>query len=130
MASFEGTRPDAAALLQGWLRQGKDQGVIVLDQHGIILDWLAGAQEILGFTAQEAVGHHIAMIFTHEDRAKGYPDHELAVSAKDRASEDARWHLRRDGTRIWVSGSVSSVRDAGGAVQGFVKVLRDLTDER
>jgi PAS domain S-box-containing protein len=131
MATFEERKPDAAVLLQGWLRQGKDQGVIVLDRHGVILDWLAGAQEILGFTAQEAVGHHIAMIFTHEDRAKGYPDHELAVAAKDRFSEDARWHLRRDGTRIWVNGSVSAVRrDSGGEVEGFVKVLRDLTDER
>src|SRR3954469_23237678 len=114
MATLEAGKQDAAGLLQGWLRHAKDQGVIVLDQHGIILDWQAGAQEILGYTVQETVGHHIAMIFTHEDRAKGYPDHELAVAAKDRFSEDARWHLRRDGTRIWVSGSVSAVRPDGG----------------
>ena len=120
-----------AGLLQGWLQQAKEQGVIVLDRHGVIVGWLAGAQEILGYSAQEAVGHHIAMIFTHEDRSKGYPDHELSIAGRDRFSEDSRWHLRRDGTRIWVTGSVSAVRDApGGEVQGFVKVIRDMTDQR
>jgi two-component system CheB/CheR fusion protein len=131
MVNPKQTKLDGAALLQGWLRQSKDQGVIVLDRHGLILEWLAGAQEILGFSAQEAVGHHIAMIFTDEDRTRGYPDHELTVAARDRFSEDSRWHVRRDGTRIWVTGSVSAVREhEGGEVQGFVKVIRDMTDER
>jgi two-component system CheB/CheR fusion protein len=131
MVNTKQAKLDGAALLQGWLRQSKDQGVIVLDRHGVILEWLAGAQEIFGFSPQEAVGHHIAMIFTHEDRTKGYPDHELAIAARDRFSEDSRWHLRRDGARIWVTGSVSAVREQdGGEVQGFVKVIRDMTDER
>lgn len=131
MANSNDARPDKAGLLQRWLRESKDQGVIVLDRHGVIVDWLAGAEQVLGYSAQEAVGRHIAMIFTHEDRAMGFPDHELGVAASDRYSEDSRWHVRRDGTRIWVTGSVSAVRDdEGGAVLGFVKVIRDVTDER
>lgn len=122
---------DRGGVLQHWLRQSKDQGVIVLDPHGVIVDWLAGSEQILGHSAQEAVGHHIAMIFTHEDRSRGFPDHELSVAARDRYSEDSRWHVRRDGTRIWVTGSVSAVREPGGTqIQGFVKVIRDVTDER
>lgn len=122
---------DARGVLQRWLQDSKDQGVIVLDRHGVILEWLAGAEEVLGFPAQEAVGHHIAMIFTHEDKAKGYPDHELRVAASDHYSEDSRWHVRRDGTRVWVTGSVSAVRlDGHQEVQGFVKVIRDVTDGR
>jgi len=131
MASPAAPKPEGAGLLQGWLRQSKVPGVIVLDRHGVILEWLAGAEEILGYSAREAVGHHIAMIFTHEDRSRGYPDHELTVAARDRFSEDSRWHVRRDGTRIWATGSVTAVRDhEGGEVQGFVKVIRDKTDER
>jgi signal transduction histidine kinase len=38
--------------------------------------------------------------------------------------------VRRDGTRIWVSGTVSAVRDPEGGVLGFVKIMRDLTDQR
>lgn len=125
------TRLDPAGVLQGWLRGGKDQGVIVLDRHGVIQGWLAGAEEILGFSAQEAVGHHIALIFTHEDRSKGYPDHELRVASSDRYSEDSRWHVRRDGVRVWITGTVTAVRQPGSSeVQGFVKLIRDATDDR
>lgn len=131
MAHSKEAKRDKVGVLQLWLRESKDQGVIVLDRHGLIADWLAAAEEILGYTAQEAVGHHIAMIFTHEDRTRGFPDHELSVAAHDRYSEDSRWHVRRDGTRIWVTGSVSAVREPGDTeILGFVKVIRDVTDER
>lgn len=131
MAYSHEARLDKDGLLQRWLHESKDQGVIVLDRHGLILDWLGGAEEILGYTAQETVGHHIAMIFTHEDKSMGFPDHELAVAATDRFSEDSRWHVRRDGTRIWATGSVAAVRPPGGSeILGFVKVIRDVTDER
>lgn len=131
MAHSHPGKLDGRGLLQRWLQTSKDQGVIVLDRHGVILEWLAAAEEILGYSAQEAVGHHIAMIFTHEDKSKGYPDHELRVAASDRYSEDSRWHVRRDGTRVWVTGSVSAVRDPGETeVLGFVKMIRDVTDQR
>jgi len=118
------------ALIDLWLRQARDQAVVVMDAQGIVSDWLGAAELLLGFDAQEAVGRHIALIFTEEDRAGGYPDHELRVAAEDAYSEDSRWHVRRDGTRIWVSGSVSAVRDPEGKVLGFIKVMRDLTDQR
>lgn len=131
MGHFNDAKLDKGGLLQHWMRASKDQGVIVLDRHGVIVDWLAAAEEILGYTVQEAVGHHIALIFTDEDRSKGFPDHELSVAAHDRYSEDSRWHVRRDGTRIWVTGSVSAVRaPADREIQGFVKVIRDVTHER
>ncbi|MBA2675742.1 PAS domain-containing sensor histidine kinase [Ramlibacter sp.] len=113
-----------------WLQQARDHGLIVLDTAGVITGWLAGAESILGYTPDEAIGQHIALIFTHDDRQKGYPDYELKIAAEDHYSEDSRWHARKDGTRIWVSGSVTAVRDEAGAVTGFVKVLRDMTDDR
>lgn len=131
MAHSHQEKLDGRSLLRLWLHGSRDQGVIVLDRHGVIVEWLAGAEEVLGFSAQEAVGHHIAMIFTHEDKTKGYPDHELRVAASDRYSEDSRWHLRRDGIRVWISGTVSAVRRPGSEeVQGFVKLIRDATDDR
>ena len=122
--------PLAADLVQGWLRQAKDHAVIAMDPHGVIVDWLAAAEVLLGHTRDEAVGQHVALIFTHEDREKGYANYELKVAAEDRFSEDSRWHVRKDGTRIWVSGTVTAVRDADGRILGFLKVLRDMTDER
>jgi PAS domain S-box-containing protein len=113
-----------------WLQQSRDHAVIALDPAGIITEWLAGAETVFGFPPEEAVGRHIALIFTDEDRGKGYPDYEMKVAAEDNFSVDSRWHVRKDGTRIWVTGSVASVREPAGALVGFVKVLRDMTDQR
>jgi PAS domain S-box-containing protein len=41
--------------------------------------------------------------------------------------EEERWHIRKDGSRFWGSGTLSVMRDSSGAVHGFVKVMRDLT---
>jgi two-component system CheB/CheR fusion protein len=107
-----------------------DHATVLLDPAGVIVGWLAGSEMILGFEAADAIGRHIALIFTEEDRAKGFPDHELKVAARDNFSEDSRWHLRKDGTRIWVSGTVTSIKSPSGEVQGFVKLMRDQTDGR
>jgi two-component system CheB/CheR fusion protein len=124
------SNPTVSSLIANWLDQARDLAVVVLDAHGVVTAWLGGAQTVLGYAPDEALGKHIALIFTPEDRADGYPDYELKVAADDSYSEDSRWHVRRDGARIWVTGSVSAVRDAQGAVQGFVKVMRDQTDQR
>lgn len=47
--------PLAADLVQGWLRQAKDHAVIAMDPHGVIVDWLAAAEVLLGHTRDEAV---------------------------------------------------------------------------
>lgn len=121
---------DVPPLIAAWLQQARDQVVITLDPAGVVTGWFAAAELVLGFTRVEAIGQHIALIFTDEDRRDGYPDHELRVAAQDQYSEDARWHLRKDRTRIWVSGTVTAVRDEQGGILGFVKIMRDMTDLR
>ncbi|QJW85388.1 PAS domain-containing sensor histidine kinase [Ramlibacter terrae] len=120
----------AFELVHRWLEHSSDHALVVLDPAGLVVGWLAGSEDILGFTADEALGRHIAFIFTDDDKAKGYPDYELKVAARDSHSEDSRWHARRDGTRIWVSGTVSAVKEPGGELLGFVKLMRDHTDLR
>lgn len=121
---------DPDALLGLWSLQARDHAIILMDARGIVTGWRGAAEEVLGHAPPEAVGRHFSFIFTPEDRAKGYPEYELDAAAKDKYSEDSRWHLRKDGTRIWVSGTTCPVRRPDGEVQGFVKVLRDLTDQR
>ena len=72
----------------------------------------------------------IARIFTEEDRAKGLHVFELQVARTSVRSEDDRWHVRKDGSHIWVTGTVTAVRDEVGEVIGFVKIMRDRTDLR
>jgi PAS domain S-box-containing protein len=122
--------PTVERLLGLYLAQTQDHAVICIDAHGRILAWLGAAQEALGYTPQEAVGQPANLIFTPEDRQRGFDNYELAVAAQDSRSEDDRWHLRKDGTRVWMTGSVTAVKDPSGVLLGYVKVIRDKTDLR
>jgi PAS domain S-box-containing protein len=123
-------QPQALALIARWLDQSIDHAAVFLDPAGIIIGWLAGSEMILGYKAADAVGRHVGLIFTEDDRAKGFPDYELEVAAHDKFSENSRWHVRQDGTRIWMSGTVTAIKSEAGEVQGFVKLMRDQTDYR
>jgi PAS domain S-box-containing protein len=117
------------ALIDGLLTQTKEYALVPLDAEGRVVAWYGAAETLLGHTAQEAIGRHVGeLLFTPEDRAKGFHEHELEVARRDSRSEDDRWHLRKDGTRIWVTGSVDAIRDAQGQLIGFVKVMRDRSD--
>jgi two-component system CheB/CheR fusion protein len=76
----------------------------MLDAEGYIETWNAGAERIFGFTAEEAVGRHTEIIFTAEDRRRGQPAHEMQAARETGHAADERWHVRRDGSRVFLSG--------------------------
>jgi PAS domain S-box-containing protein len=117
-------------LLRLYLARTADHAVICIGPDGRVLAWLGAAEAILGFTAEEAVGQPTSLIFRPEDRQKGLDRYELELAASESRSEDDRWHLRKDGTRIWMSGSVRAIKDEAGKLLGYVKVMRDKTDDR
>lgn len=117
-------------LLKLYLEQTPDHAVICLGADGTIVGWLGAAQEIFGYTQAEAVGQPGSLIFTASDRKKGFDQYELAVARQNSRSDDDRWHVRKDGTHIWVSGSVNAIKTASGELLGYVKVVRDKTDLR
>jgi two-component sensor histidine kinase len=43
---------------------------------------------------------------------------------------DERWHLRKDDTQFWASGEMMALRDEDDIVIGFIKILRDRTEQR
>ncbi len=106
----------------------RDYAIFVTDVDGIVTNWNVGAQHILGYTEEEIVGKDASKVFTTEDRIRGIPEKELASAATLGRAEDERWHVRKDGSRFWASGVVTPVRDATGALIGFSKVMRDMTE--
>lgn len=118
------------ALLALFTAQSHDHALILMDARGTIVNWLGGAEDILGWRRDEALGRNLAFIFTPEDVDRGLSQYELEVAAADSRSEDDRWHVRKDGTRIWLTGSVVPLHDAAGMLAGFAKVVRDRTDLR
>lgn len=111
------------------LRHSPVHAVIVLSADGVIRSWDAAASRVLGFRPDEVIGQPLAMLFTDEDRARDVPALELRVAAATGHAPDDRWHVRRDGTRIWASGSTLPMLDRGRVV-GYLKLLRDRTDQK
>jgi signal transduction histidine kinase len=54
----------------------------------------------------------------------------LAVARLNSRAEDDRWHMRKDGARFWATGTVNAIRDSEGCVTGFLKIIRDRTEQR
>jgi PAS domain S-box-containing protein len=116
-------------LLELALPNLRDYGLVLLEPDGRIAAWLCGAQEIFGYAEAEMVGLPIATLFLREDVARGLDLQELEVARRDSYSQDDRWHVRKDGNRVWISGTVTALRDATG-LRGYIKLMRDRTDMR
>jgi len=111
------------------IESAKDHVIFTTDAGGIITTWSAGAQAVLGWSADEAIGRLGSMIFTEEDRATGADIREIAGAARDGCAIDERWHVRQDGRRVFLNGSVHPLPlDAQGKARGFIKIARDETE--
>lgn len=108
----------------------KDYAFITLDPESKIVSWSRGAERILGYSETEILGQPGSIFFTPEDCEKGEDKNELDTARRDGCAEDERWHVRADGTRFWASGVMTAHRDRDGNLQGYSKVLRDLTSRR
>lgn len=107
-----------------------DYALIVMAADGTVRSWSDGAEVIFGYTASEIAGCPLAMLFTPEDQAQGAPAAELATAARRGRAEDERWHMRKGGSRIWVTGTVRALRGGNGEVTGFVKLAREVTTKK
>jgi len=101
--------------------------IFVLDLDGRVRSWNPGAERIFGYLPDEIVGEDGRVIFTEEDRAAGVPEWEIAEAIRAGSAPDNRWHLRKDGERIWVSGVARALRAEGGNVIAVAKVLQDVS---
>ncbi|MGI3776805.1 MAG: PAS domain S-box protein [Janthinobacterium lividum] len=108
----------------------RDYAILVTDAQDRIVDWLPGAQAVFGWTAEEALGQPAAILFTPEDRVAGQPEREAETARARGVAPDVRWHLHRDGSRVFIEGSVTALRDEDGAVGGFLKIGQDVTERR
>ncbi|WP_348233227.1 ATP-binding protein [Trichocoleus sp. DQ-U1] len=112
------------------LENMKDYAIFFLDPDGRVIKWGAGAESILGYQEAEILGKSGSIIFTPEDRDRGEDRKERVKALTEGRAENERWHVRKDGSRFWGSGIVTSLRDESGQVQGLAKIMRDFTDRK
>jgi PAS domain S-box-containing protein len=107
-----------------------DYAIFMLDPNGYVASWNKGAQHVKGYSRDEIVGKHFSVFYSAEDRARGKPERELIVAARDGRYEEEGKRVRKDGSEYWANVKISSVRDDADTLIAFVKVTRDLTERR
>jgi PAS domain S-box-containing protein len=113
------------------VEQVKDYAIFMVDREGRPTSWNEGVRRVLGFEENDFLGADIVpIIFTPEDLADGVPEAELNQAARTGTAGNDRWMRRKDGTRFWASGVTTGLRNAGGELIGYSKVMRDLTDQK
>src|SRR5689334_23513654 len=107
-----------------------DYSIFMLDPHGVITTWNAGAVRINGYTPHEIIGQHFSIFYPSQDVDAGKCELELTVAAEKGRFEDEGYRIRKDGSRFWANVIITALRDSKGSPVGFAKVTRDLTERR
>lgn len=106
-----------------------DDAIVSKDLNSIVTSWNPAAERLFGYNADEMIGQSIRKIIPPE-----LQDEEGMILTKIRAGERIEHfettRLRKDGTPIEVSVTISPVRDSSGRVIGASKIARDISEKR
>jgi PAS domain S-box-containing protein len=108
----------------------RDYAIFLLDPEGRVASWNEGAQRIKGYRAEEIIGRHFSAFYPAEDVAAGKTARELEIATREGKYEEEGWRVRKDGTLFWANVLITALRGTDGALVGFTKVTRDLTERR
>ena len=112
------------------IRNVVDYALFLLGPAGEVRSWNLGAERIMGYAADEAIGRNFSMFYLPEDLANDKPGKELRDAAQYGRIEDEGWRKRKDGTRFWANTVITAIRDESGELRGFGKITRDMTTHR
>ena len=118
---------DKDILLTAIIDSPTDYAMVAVDIEGRLLQWNASAADILGL-GPNMCGQASAMLFTEQDRAANVPESELASALAIGRAQTYRCHKRIDATTFWAEGVTTPIYDSAGNHQGFLKILRDVTN--
>ena len=108
----------------------RDYAIFMLDTEGYVTSWNAGAERIKGYRADEIIGRHFSVFYPREQIEADFPAYELEVTRKEGRFEDEGWRVRKDGTMFWANVVITALFTEDGALTGFAKDTRDMTERK
>jgi PAS domain S-box-containing protein len=118
---------DHPTALLAALVQSSDDAIVAKTLEGTILSWNAGAERLYGYTAAEIVGHSISTIVPAE-RESELAAILIRLRDGERIEHFETKRVRKDGSMVEVSVSISPIRNRAGAIVGASTVARDVTE--
>ena len=129
LARNEINRRDRAMGLLAAIVDSSDDAIVSKGLDGVITSWNKSAEVLFGYSAEEAIGRHITLIIPPDRRAEEDMIIER-IRRGQRVDHFETVRLRKDGSRIELSLTISPVRDPAGKIIGASKVARDITERR
>jgi PAS domain S-box-containing protein len=107
-----------------------DYAIFMLDSEGIVATWNPGAQRFKGYRASEIIGKHFSIFYTPEDQRAGMPARVLDIAASEGRFEGEGWRVRKDKSLFWAHVVIDPIKAPSGAILGYAKITRDLTEKK
>jgi formate hydrogenlyase transcriptional activator len=122
--SMEMDKDPSKSSLPAWVQ---DYALFLLDVHGKIVVWYAGAERIYGYKSDEAIGQHISFLYPDEDALRRLRENLKRADGEGHVGAEG-WHAKKDGARFWTNAITVALKDENGDLQGFARVVRDFSD--
>jgi PAS domain S-box-containing protein len=125
----EALRSEAAQSRLAAIVESSDDAIIGKTQAGIINSWNRGATQIFGYTAAEAIGRPATILFPADHLAEETEILEH-IGHGERIPSFETVRVRKDGTLVDISATISPIRDSDGKIIGASKIARDVTERK
>lgn len=106
-----------------------DDAIVSKNLDGIITSWNKSAERVFGYSSSEAIGKHITLIIPKNL----WPEEKNIISNIKRGRHIHHYEtvrVRKDGKQIFVSLTISPIKNSRGEIIGASKIARDITDKK
>lgn len=109
--------------------ESSDDAIITKSIHGIITGWNPAAERLLGYTAAEAIGQPVTMLFPPSRLAEEAEILQRILAGERLASFETK-RIHKSGAELDISVTISPMRDRNGVVIGACKLARDISVQK
>jgi two-component system CheB/CheR fusion protein len=106
--------------------ESSDDAIVGKTLDGVITTWNRGAEKLYGYTAEEAIGRSVRMLLVPGSNHE-FDVYLKAVARGEKVEHAQEMRIRKDGSRVDVSVTLSPIYDRGGAIVGVSAIARDIT---
>ncbi|HVK79272.1 MAG TPA: PAS domain S-box protein [Verrucomicrobiae bacterium] len=122
-------RVEQASQLLGSIVENSNDAIISKDLGGIINTWNKGAERLFGYAPDEIIGRSVLTLIPTELQHEE-PGIIERIGRGERIEHFETERVRKNGERVFISLTVSPVKDASGVIVGASKIARDITERK
>jgi rsbT co-antagonist protein RsbR len=104
--------------------------IVLVDRQGNVRSWNKGAEALRGQREEEMLGRSASTLYPEDERAGNPIAREIEGADRTGRFESDAWQVGKQGRRFLASVVLQPVRTKSGTLEGYVRVVRDITEAR